>query len=1028
MMAAQTQYLIRKEQLDRLTKSQQMPVTLIRAPSGYGKTILCEQWAAQLQTPVVWVQLSAQTRDANIFDLEIMTALRDYCIATATSKSGAYKIEDLPECFDPLPHVTLFIDDVHLLYAFPEAIERFETFINNRPCNLHLVLISQTTLDFIPYDHLAAQGKVIGFGSEDIKFTLSEVHALADAMQANDHTATFIDWLYERLDGWPLGIHLALSVRDSTAIKAALAGSIDIEQAFNRLADCLLKAMPYTTQTYLLRASILQEISPEIWAHIMGLSPQDQDMWASFSTQGFLKRAKAGFIIPRRLRRFLYKKLHTEHSQIFKEVHQRAAIWYDERGNLDRALFHYVQGQHLEEAFNLVENAVVMYYNRGDTEILLRWQELLQPYAENVPELQRLCGAIYIDRLDYDNARQSLDAAKKGYAARQNELGVMRVDLHFAMIALQTNDVQTSLEIAQRCLPETEQKNNTYGKALRIIGRSYLRLGELEKAQSNLEQALEAYEAHGDPYALSVLLLDLMVIYQKIDDLEKAEACLQKARGLRGKDRDTSAFALLLNNLAYHYHMHYRYISAYNLASEGLDLAQKHKHSRAEGYLHWTMGDLLRDCGHWEAAKKHYEQALYCAEAQQDDQDDPNSEETLLHMSQVNYAWLARWKKDYQFARMLLTDQLAWAEDVSENCLAWGVWAACELDEHWDEQADGVLQTCMAHFLNEKQYPEWMQMITLGLSSAARRQDQNHLRHFVKMLSSVESQIIDKHLQPLLAEMLNVPELNAMLREKLFWADHRMEEKLRGLSQANLPLSCISPEILPEIDLPVRIRIEAFGEGIVYRDGILIEKWESNQAREIFFCLYYKGPQSKDDLIHLFWPDYTSPKHARDNLSTTIARARRAVGHKTIIHEDGYYQINEAVDIEADTQLFDLYYQEMQVLPLQHFQPQEQGERAAALYKDRFLKDFYSDWIVNLQHVYEIRCYEILVNAGHSARLNNQLWQALDYYERALAINPDSLIVREAIKKTHQALKNHLRDDEDDFDPDDASSAGDQDI
>ncbi|MBV9600800.1 MAG: AAA family ATPase, partial [Chloroflexi bacterium] len=72
--------VLRAALIARLSAAAQLPLTLVAAPAGFGKTTLLAQWAARLDPAAcAWLSLDAADRDVARFWAYVVAALRGAC-------------------------------------------------------------------------------------------------------------------------------------------------------------------------------------------------------------------------------------------------------------------------------------------------------------------------------------------------------------------------------------------------------------------------------------------------------------------------------------------------------------------------------------------------------------------------------------------------------------------------------------------------------------------------------------------------------------------------------------------------------------------------------------------------------------------------------------------------------------------------------------------------------------------------------------------------------------------------------------
>jgi LuxR family maltose regulon positive regulatory protein len=145
-----------------------LPLTLIVAPAGTGKTALAAAWTAESTAPVAWLSLEEADHSATTFWTSALAALETVapgCGAQATVRlrAGASHEDLVGDLLDDLDSVSaptshLIIDDLHL--ADTASIRRsFALFARHLPEWLHVLAISRHELD-LPLERLRSLGRV----------------------------------------------------------------------------------------------------------------------------------------------------------------------------------------------------------------------------------------------------------------------------------------------------------------------------------------------------------------------------------------------------------------------------------------------------------------------------------------------------------------------------------------------------------------------------------------------------------------------------------------------------------------------------------------------------------------------------------------------------------------------------------------------------------------------------------------------------------------------------------------------------
>ncbi|MFT4255425.1 MAG: LuxR C-terminal-related transcriptional regulator [Pseudoxanthomonas sp.] len=203
--------------LDRLdAAARQLPLTLLLAPPGYGKTTLLAQWQQRLRActdlDVAWLSLDEDDRDLGRLVAYLGTAL----IRAGVQPTPA--LQSLLQCRQPcdppsaaaaliasLRHddrrLALVLDDYDRAGS-DEADALLARLVEHAGPQLHLLLATRRAPS-LPLSRLAAQGLLQRLDAGELAFDNAEAAALlgADATTAGE--------LCERTEGWAVALHLA---------------------------------------------------------------------------------------------------------------------------------------------------------------------------------------------------------------------------------------------------------------------------------------------------------------------------------------------------------------------------------------------------------------------------------------------------------------------------------------------------------------------------------------------------------------------------------------------------------------------------------------------------------------------------------------------------------------------------------------------------------------------------------------------------------------------------------------------------
>ena len=215
-------YISRNTLDSRLDHGTDLPLTLVCAPAGYGKSTLVSHWLANRQTANVlssaWISLDEVDSDVRIFLTYVVAALRTVSSVACNEIFDMVNAEVLP----PLPDIAtqlsndldalderliLVLDDYHQIND--TNIDFLISSLLEHPSrNLHLVIMSRRdpALSLAP---LRAYHLLNEIRSRDLKFSSEDTLAYLAQSINTPLQVENIQRLQDSTEGWPVGIRLA---------------------------------------------------------------------------------------------------------------------------------------------------------------------------------------------------------------------------------------------------------------------------------------------------------------------------------------------------------------------------------------------------------------------------------------------------------------------------------------------------------------------------------------------------------------------------------------------------------------------------------------------------------------------------------------------------------------------------------------------------------------------------------------------------------------------------------------------------
>ncbi len=388
------QLLPREHLIAILNQSRSVPLILLSASAGFGKTTLLSAWASQSTSQVAWLSLDDQDNDPSRFWSYVIAALRHSgsCLSAAGEAAEALLRSSQPPLMTSAltslinelaaleQETVLILDDYHVISE--QAIhESLQFLLDHLPACLHLLLASRGDPQ-LALTRLRARGQVVEIRETDLRLRDEEAARFLTQVMGLALSEEDIGRLETRTEGWIAGLQLAaLSMRrhdDLSAFIKAFSGSHRF--ILDYVQEEILEPLPEAQQRFLLQTSVLERMNAGVCQALTG-EQASQQMLES------LERANL-FLIPldeeRRWYRFhtlfrevLLARLEATQPEQVAHLHRTAALWHQQQGWPHEAIAHALATRDFFFVAELLEGCVERLYLQGELKTLLAWIKLL---------------------------------------------------------------------------------------------------------------------------------------------------------------------------------------------------------------------------------------------------------------------------------------------------------------------------------------------------------------------------------------------------------------------------------------------------------------------------------------------------------------------------------------------------------------------------------------------------------------------------------------------------------------------------
>lgn len=445
----------------RLTQHLNTPLTLIYAPSGFGKSTLLNDWQQASQYPIAWLSLEGSDNQLIRFWQSVIMALQivnpDIGKDLLTYLGMAAPL--IPEFVSRLtneivqfqrntPHFGVVLDNFHRIHR-TDIYDSLQLWLEHFPPNLQLFILGHTKPP-LSLGHLRAKGLLSELEASDLRFTLEEgIAYLRQFQQGTPLAYDDLAKLVKHTEGWAAGLTLtalALSKQEDYRhfVDTFSGAHIYLREYF--LETVLQRSSP-EVQSFLLKTAILKHLTGSLCDAVMEQTNSESMLLHLWQENLFIVRLEeqGWYRYHDLFAEMLLSQLQTRFPGEIPQLHKRAAQWYREQYSPADAIYHLLATEAWEEAALLMEELALRELEQfGEDSRLLRW---LQELPTSIVQKHKTLLFVYL-RLAF--------VALPKYKAEQF-ISQIETNLSNKLLVQQTQDEQNVLTEIQQIHHSWEQ-------------------------------------------------------------------------------------------------------------------------------------------------------------------------------------------------------------------------------------------------------------------------------------------------------------------------------------------------------------------------------------------------------------------------------------------------------------------------------------------------------------------------------------------------------------------------------------------
>jgi LuxR family maltose regulon positive regulatory protein len=521
----------RPELIAELEAGRRRRLTVVTAPTGFGKTAALTEWAAASPSRFAWVSLDEGDAEPARFWSYVVAAVEG-AAPELPGTSGrrlrgagvAIGEEVLPVLVNELTMVSaplvLVLDDYHAIGDADEVHTGVGYLLERLPPDIHVVIAGQVA-PAVRLGRLRARDELNEYGAEQLRFTDDEVAALLNGTHSLALDPADLTALQRRTEGWVAGLNLvALTLRDAGDRAAFLAGlPVDDRFLVDYLWDEVVARQSPQTRDFLMRTAVLERLSGSLCDAVAERTDSAEMLLALERSNLFvvpLDADRRWFRYHTLFRAMLVRQLERFAPGAVADLHRRASAWFTDHGDLQGAIEHAICAGDVHVAADALRRHWLALYSGGHATEAIAWIDRLPAATvDEYPELALARGGMAramgrVDEVEpwLARAERAAQAASDDAQRRELAAGVAR---QRAMLRLSRGDVGEAVRYARAAVAvrppgSTETDSDAFFLAVCLFWT-----GSTRECETLLRSYLEAVEP-GEHDVRRVFALALLAI------------------------------------------------------------------------------------------------------------------------------------------------------------------------------------------------------------------------------------------------------------------------------------------------------------------------------------------------------------------------------------------------------------------------------------------------------------------------------------------------------------------------------------
>jgi LuxR family transcriptional regulator, maltose regulon positive regulatory protein len=518
--------LPRDHLIDRLHAGRDNRLILVTGSAGSGKTSIVCQWLEKSGLDTAWYSLDEADNDPDLFFRYFLTSLGkvDGHINNVMDPwlQGQKRIvaqEMFPylstEMASLNKDIYVVLDDFHLITS-SEIHGFLSNLINQVLPVLHLIVISRRAMPF-SVSRLKVRNQMMEITAQDMKLTYKETERFFREIMPVKLSSGQVQELTRHMEGWVGGLQLfslslqgrkTVDVLDKILSKAS-------EEAADYLIDEVVTTQPEKMKSFLYATTHLARFNVELCREVTGSPDAAEILEEALKNNLFLVPLDTEgnwYRYHNLFSKAVRRRLHKKSGDGAGSVYRIAALWFARNGYLEDAFRHAFDSKDFEFAADLLEDFLMVLYDRYEIVSFRRWIHKLPRDVFSARALLRLFDcririeSVYLTEVSeiLDDIEEHQDGAFSRYEGQKRELCEDLLLVLRRVLPDWYDPEAADIENLEKALRQISPTSKALSAFWNTVPFSYFYKGKILRAASALNNARTSIFSSGSPSAIMI--------------------------------------------------------------------------------------------------------------------------------------------------------------------------------------------------------------------------------------------------------------------------------------------------------------------------------------------------------------------------------------------------------------------------------------------------------------------------------------------------------------------------------------------